>query len=106
MAHTSVEIVNPGGTGRPALVISARPDPFPPSVSFIVRSPSALPLPKKYTYFFGFARETWDVTRRAGFLCAMNETTPIRNRRLYVYRVKISALDLGLCASILSSETI
>src|SRR5688500_12140527 len=48
--HASVEIVNPGGTGRPALVISARPEPFPPSTSFIVRSPSALPLPKKYTY--------------------------------------------------------
>src|SRR4029453_9343564 len=45
-------MVNPGGTGRPALVISARFAPLPPSVSFIVRSPSALPLPKKYTYFF------------------------------------------------------
>ena len=29
--HASVEIVNPGGTGRPALVISARPEPLPPS---------------------------------------------------------------------------
>src|SRR5712691_2068993 len=45
-------MVNPGGTGRPALVISARPEPFPPSVSRIVRSPSALPLPKKNTCFF------------------------------------------------------
>src|SRR5688500_20173884 len=44
-------MVNPGGTGRPALVISARPEPLPPRRSFIVRSPSALPLPKKYTYF-------------------------------------------------------
>ena len=44
-------IVKPGGTGRPALVISARPEPLPPSRSFIVRSPSALPPPKKYTYF-------------------------------------------------------
>src|SRR5438046_1507825 len=51
MLHTSVVIVRPGGTGRPALVISARPDPLPPSRSFIVRSPSALPSPKKYTYF-------------------------------------------------------
>src|SRR6187397_2157208 len=41
----------PGGTGNPALVISARPDPLPPSRSFIVRSPSAFPSPKKYTYF-------------------------------------------------------
>ena len=51
MLQTSVEIVNPGGTGRPAFVISARPDPLPPSRSFMVRLPSALPLPKKYTYF-------------------------------------------------------
>src|SRR6266496_3016962 len=51
MLQTSVEMVNPGGTGRPALVISARPAPLPPSRSFISRFPSALPLPKKYTYF-------------------------------------------------------
>src|SRR5688572_27871765 len=56
MVQTSVEIVNPGGTGRPALVISARPEPLPPSVSFIVRSPSAFPLPKKYTCFFTLPR--------------------------------------------------
>jgi hypothetical protein len=48
--QTSVEIVNPGGTGRPAFVISARPEPLPPSSSFIVRLPSAFPFPKKYTY--------------------------------------------------------
>jgi hypothetical protein len=64
--HASVEIVKPGGTGSPALVISARPDPFPPSRSFIVRSPSALPSPKKYTYLLarGFFVGT------AVFLCA------------------------------------
>src|SRR3954469_7329169 len=55
MLQTPVEIVNPGGTGRPAFVISARPEPFPPSVSFIERSPSALPAPKKYTNFLPFA---------------------------------------------------
>src|SRR5437016_7811704 len=49
MLQTSVEIVNPGGTGRPALVISARPAPLPPRRSFIFRLPSAFPLPKKYT---------------------------------------------------------
>src|SRR5206468_9978382 len=54
MLQTSVEMVKPGGTGRPALVISASPDPLPPSRSFIDRLPSALPLPKKYTYFFAF----------------------------------------------------
>src|SRR3712207_4803209 len=47
----------PGGTGRPALVISARLAPLPPSVSFIVRSPSALPLPKKYTNFPALAAD-------------------------------------------------
>src|SRR5262245_24634512 len=54
MLQTSVEIVKPGGTGRPALVISASPEPLPPSRSFMCRFPSALPLPKKYTDFFGF----------------------------------------------------
>ena len=48
--QASVWMVNPGGTGRPALVISARPAPLPPSTSFILPLPSALPPPKKYTY--------------------------------------------------------
>src|SRR5204863_3111326 len=51
MLQTSVEIVNPGGTGRPAFVISASPDPLPPSRSFMFRLPSAFPAPKKYTCF-------------------------------------------------------
>src|SRR5216684_3416666 len=50
MLQTAVEMVNPGGTGRPALVISASPAPFPPKSSFMVRLPSALPLPKKNTW--------------------------------------------------------
>jgi hypothetical protein len=40
-------IVNPGGTGTPRFVISARFAPFPPSTSRIWRVPSAFPLPKK-----------------------------------------------------------
>ena len=32
--QTSVEIVNPGGTGTPALHISAKPAPLPPSTFF------------------------------------------------------------------------
>src|SRR3954454_23675270 len=69
MLQTSVETVNPGGTGNPALVISARPDPLPPSRSFMWRLPSAFPDPKKYTYFLalpvgcGFS----GVFRAAGF---------------------------------------
>src|SRR5512142_3235174 len=46
-------MVKPGGTGNPALVISARPAPLPPSSSFILPWPSALPPPKKYTYLTG-----------------------------------------------------
>src|SRR3970040_2214221 len=38
-------MVKSGGTGRPALVISARPAPLPPSWSRIVASPSAWPAP-------------------------------------------------------------
>src|SRR5271170_5273341 len=49
--QASVWMVNPGGTGRLALVISARPAPLPPSSAFILPLPSALPPPKKYTYF-------------------------------------------------------
>ena len=47
MLQTSVEIVNPGGTGSPAFVISARPDPLPPSRSFIVAIAVGLPGPEK-----------------------------------------------------------
>src|SRR5713226_8240993 len=50
MLQTTVEIVKPGGTGRPALVISASPAPLPPSRSFMLRLPSAFSAPKKYTY--------------------------------------------------------
>src|SRR5258708_23143601 len=40
-------MVNPGGTGRPMLAISARLAPLPPSRFFISLLPSALPPPKK-----------------------------------------------------------
>src|SRR5690606_1813599 len=49
--QTSVVIVKPGGTGMPRLVISARFAPLPPRRLRIPRSPSACPLPKKYTIF-------------------------------------------------------
>ena len=49
--HVSVVTVNPGGTGTPAFVISASPAPLPPRTSRMVPVPSALPSPKKYTYF-------------------------------------------------------
>src|ERR1700682_5199432 len=49
--QASVWIVKPGGTGSPALVISARPAPLPPRSSFILPLPSALPPPKEKTYF-------------------------------------------------------
>src|SRR5260370_13933062 len=49
--HAAVWMVNPGGKGKPAFVISARPAPLPPSSSFILPLPSALPAPKKKTYF-------------------------------------------------------
>ena len=45
--QAAVETVKPGGTGSPALVISARPAPLPPRVSFMSLLPSALPPPKK-----------------------------------------------------------
>src|SRR3981081_830173 len=49
--QASVWMVKPGGTGRPAFVISASPAPLPPRTSFILPLPSALPPPKEYTYF-------------------------------------------------------
>ena len=44
--QASVLMVNPGGTGRPSLVISARFAPLPPSSAFWSLSPSV----KSYTY--------------------------------------------------------
>src|SRR5450759_312077 len=48
-------MVNPGGTGRPAFVISARPAPLPPSSARIFALPSALPPANRYTHFWAFA---------------------------------------------------
>ena len=44
--HTSVVIVNPGGTGTPIRFISARLAPLPPSRFLMSALPSAFPLPK------------------------------------------------------------
>src|SRR4029450_4718250 len=67
MLQTSVEMVKPGGTGSPAFVISARPDPLPPSRSFMFRLPSAFPAPKKYTCFrdLGFGVRDFPAARFA-----------------------------------------
>src|SRR4029450_2786589 len=46
VVQASVVMVNPGGTGRPRLVISARLAPLPPSRSLRSLFPSA----KSYTY--------------------------------------------------------
>src|ERR1700676_4276542 len=51
--QTSVWMVKPGGTGSPALVISASPAPLPPRTSFIFPLPSALPPPNEETYLVG-----------------------------------------------------
>src|SRR6266508_1870314 len=47
--HSAHTMVKPGGTGTPRFVISARLAPFPPSILFMSRVPSATPLPKKKT---------------------------------------------------------
>ena len=67
--HAAVVIVKPGGTGRPAFVISASPAPFPPRSSRIFALPSALPFAKRYTHFvrapLAFARVGADDFARA-----------------------------------------
>ena len=45
--QTEHAIVNPGGTGTPRFVISARFAPLPPRIIFMSRDPSARPPPKK-----------------------------------------------------------
>src|SRR6185503_20589961 len=65
-----VVMVNPGGTGRPALAISARLAPLPPSRSRSVRSPSDLAPPKKYTYFVDFALTAFFADFRGAALAA------------------------------------
>src|SRR6266536_3551376 len=50
--HASVVIVNPGGTGRPRRVISARFAPLPPSRSFML----VLPSEKSHTHLRAFVR--------------------------------------------------
>src|ERR1700742_3746441 len=48
-------MVNPGGTGKPRLAISARLAPLPPKRSRRVALPSALPSPKVNTHLPDFA---------------------------------------------------
>ena len=48
MRQHSVEMVNPGGTGSPALLMAARLAPLPPRTSLRSGSPSVRPAPKKY----------------------------------------------------------
>src|SRR4030095_1048062 len=89
MLQTSVDMVNPGGTGKPALVISASPEPLPPSKSFMWRLPSALPPPKKYTCFrpLGFG------TRDLGFA-----GRAVLALRFAVARLAISFVSVGTFA--------
>ena len=47
--QSDAAIVNPGGTGTPRFVISARLAPLPPRMVFMSFVPSAEPAPKKYT---------------------------------------------------------
>src|SRR3990172_7554906 len=71
--HTSVVMVNPGGTGIFRLVMFASPAPFPPSRSFIVPVPSAFPAPKKYTCRFAIRD-----LRKTSLVC-----THLRKKRTY-----------------------
>src|SRR5579872_4950005 len=81
-------MVKPGGTGRPALVISARPAPFPPSSSFILPLPSALPPPKKYTYLVGLELVTsWCVS---GSVIVATDLSSLKTKM----SMKLSSRDL------------
>src|SRR5579885_1100573 len=77
-------MVNPGGTGTPARDISASPAPLPPSVSFILPSPSAVPFPKAYTYcFMKKAPCKWSVASGWRSVCESlrNDLRKISDRR-------------------------
>src|SRR5215204_6003564 len=86
-------MVNPGGTGTPRLVISARLAPLPPRTCFMPRVPSAAPAPKKYTDFSAVvsgvsaaaaeAELVWVGGRRGGVVtgeaCVAEAVRTIRN---------------------------
>src|ERR1700722_10487936 len=80
--QASVWIVKPGGTGSPALVISARPAPLPPRSSFILPLPSALPPPKEKTYLVA---EFFSVVPKvSGRVCvAIMSVLPLLFRRFF-----------------------
>src|SRR5512140_1464298 len=63
-------MVNPGGTGRPRLAISARLAPLPPSRSRISALPSALPSPKVNTHLPAFTVLAAVLVARAAGLAA------------------------------------
>src|SRR6201990_2225557 len=62
-------MVNPGGTGKPRLAISARLAPLPPKRSRMLALPSALPSPKVNTHLPDFTASATDLDAGA-FLTA------------------------------------
>src|SRR5580692_9994662 len=96
--QASVWMVNPGGTGNPAFVISANPAPLPPSTSFILPLPSALPPPNEKTYlvllleslFPASGRVVVAITRPflfGGFFCIFrNNFREIGDRGEFLYQ--------------------
>src|SRR5690348_2662800 len=78
-------MVKPAGTGKPILVISARPAPLPPRRSRQVPSPSALPAPKKYTHFFTvrLACPFFDCGTLAAIAIPQRRPKKLSARRLY-----------------------
>ena len=56
--------VNPGGTGRPSLHISAMFAPFPPRISGIDWSPSVFVCEKKYIFCLKFIIDTFVLCKK------------------------------------------
>src|ERR1700732_2462643 len=78
-------MVNPGGTGRPAFVISAKPAPLPPRSSFILPLPSALPPPKEKTYLVAEFFSVFS-TLVSGRVCvAIMRVRPLLFRRFFEF---------------------
>src|SRR5580700_1793936 len=88
-------MVKPGGTGRPAFVISASPAPLPPRTSFILPLPSALPPPNEYTYFVlaGFVAAGFvSVMRVSGRVVVAIGSLSLIFRRYFVVVVFVDSL--------------
>ena len=105
--QNSVLIVNPAGTGRPSLAISAKLAPLPPSVFFIVASPSVPCGAKEIDEFRSHFAFLLRVRKKSPFLAAVVlRGNRVRQGNREVYQPPAGASRIGVGWLQISARTV